>query len=193
MRATLMYGAGDVRVESVPDAQLVERTDALVRVTRSAICGSDLWPYKSMDPTEAGRRMGHEFIGVVEDVGNDVRTMKKGESRGLTIRVVGRKVLLLQARPSRFLPARGPLRRRRSRRWTRRSRAAAVAADACRCDVDRPSRRPRRKGRSRQDCCGHPGRRGRPVRGHRFPAPGCGTDQLARSASGTGNSVPQRP
>jgi len=74
-----MYGAGDVRVESVPDARLVEPTDALVRVTRSAICGSDLWPYKSMEPTETGRPMGHEFIGIVEDVGNDVRTMKKGD------------------------------------------------------------------------------------------------------------------
>ncbi len=79
MRATLMYSAGDVRVETVPDARLVEPTDALVRVTRSAICGSDLWPYKSMEPTETGRRMGHEFIGVVEEVGNDVRTMKKGD------------------------------------------------------------------------------------------------------------------
>jgi len=74
-----MYSAGDVRVESVPDARLVEPTDALVRVTRSAICGSDLWPYKSMEPTETGRRMGHEFIGVVEEVGNDVRTMKEGD------------------------------------------------------------------------------------------------------------------
>ena len=79
MRATLMYGAGDVRVETVPDARLIEPTDALVRVTRSAICGSDLWPYKSMEPTETGRRTGHEFIGVVEDVGYDVRTMKKGD------------------------------------------------------------------------------------------------------------------
>src|SRR2546421_155562 len=79
MRATLMYGAGDVRVETVPDARLIAPTDALVRVTRSAICGSDLWPYKSMEPTETGRRTGHEFIGVVEDVGDDVRTMKKGD------------------------------------------------------------------------------------------------------------------
>lgn len=77
MRATLMYG--DVRVETVPDARLVEQTDALVRVTRAAICGSDLWPYKSMEPTDTGRRMGHEFIGVVEDVGNGVRTVKKGD------------------------------------------------------------------------------------------------------------------
>ena len=79
MRATVMYGAGDVRVEDVPDARLIEPTDALVRVSRAGICGSDLWPYKSMEPTESGRRMGHEFIGVVEDVGDDVRTVKPGE------------------------------------------------------------------------------------------------------------------
>jgi threonine dehydrogenase-like Zn-dependent dehydrogenase len=79
MRATVMYGAGDVRIETVPDARLVESTDALVTVTRAAICGSDLWPYKSMEPSETGRRMGHEFIGVVEDVGADVHTMKAGD------------------------------------------------------------------------------------------------------------------
>jgi threonine dehydrogenase-like Zn-dependent dehydrogenase len=74
-----MYGAGDVRVENVPDARLVEPTDALVRVSRAAICGSDLWPYKSMEPTDSGRRMGHEFIGVVEAAGADVRTIKVGD------------------------------------------------------------------------------------------------------------------
>src|SRR3954449_760788 len=79
MRATVMYRAGDVRVESVPDARLVESTDALVTVTRACICGSDLWPYKSLEPTETGRRMGHEFIGVVEAVGADVRTLKPGD------------------------------------------------------------------------------------------------------------------
>jgi threonine dehydrogenase-like Zn-dependent dehydrogenase len=79
MRATVMYGAGDVRVETVPDARLVEPTDALVVVTRAAICGSDLWPYKSMEHSDAGRRMGHEFIGVVEAVGADVRTVKAGD------------------------------------------------------------------------------------------------------------------
>jgi threonine dehydrogenase-like Zn-dependent dehydrogenase len=79
MRATLMYGAGDVRVEEVPDAHLMEPSDALIRVTRAAICGSDLWPYKSMEATDSGRRMGHEFIGVVEAVGSDVQTVKVGE------------------------------------------------------------------------------------------------------------------
>ena len=79
MRATVMYGAGDVRVENVPDARLVEPTDALVVVARAAICGSDLWPYKSMEESETGRRMGHEFIGVVDAVGDDVRTVKPGD------------------------------------------------------------------------------------------------------------------
>jgi threonine dehydrogenase-like Zn-dependent dehydrogenase len=79
MRATLMYGAGDVRIENVPDAQLVEPTDALVAVTRACICGSDLWPYKAMEHDDAGRRMGHEAVGVVEAVGADVRTLKAGD------------------------------------------------------------------------------------------------------------------
>jgi threonine dehydrogenase-like Zn-dependent dehydrogenase len=79
MRATVMYGAGDVRIESVPDARLSEPTDTLVRVTRACICGSDLWPYKTMEHSETGRRMGHEAIGVVEEVGAEVREMKAGD------------------------------------------------------------------------------------------------------------------
>jgi threonine dehydrogenase-like Zn-dependent dehydrogenase len=79
MRATVMYGAGDVRVESVPDARIVEPTDALLTVTRACICGSDLWPYKSMEQSEKGRRMGHEFIGVIEAVGHEVRSIKPGD------------------------------------------------------------------------------------------------------------------
>jgi len=79
MRATVIYGAGDVRIETVPDARLIEPTDALVGVTRAAICGSDLWPYKQMEHSETGRRMGHEFIGVVEAVGADIRTVKIGD------------------------------------------------------------------------------------------------------------------
>jgi threonine dehydrogenase-like Zn-dependent dehydrogenase len=79
MRATVMYGAGDVRVETVPDAHLIEPTDALIRVTRAAICGSDLWPYKSMEPADSGRRMGHEFVGIAEAVGSEVRSIKTGD------------------------------------------------------------------------------------------------------------------
>ena len=79
MRATIMYAAGDVRIENVPDARIVEPTDALVRVRRAAICGSDLWPYKSMEHSETGRRMGHELVGVIEDVGADVKKFKAGD------------------------------------------------------------------------------------------------------------------
>jgi threonine dehydrogenase-like Zn-dependent dehydrogenase len=79
MKATVMYGAGDVRVENVPDPRIVQPTDAVVRVTHACICGSDLWPYQKMEPTPGGRRMGHEFIGIVEDTGSDVRTVKKGD------------------------------------------------------------------------------------------------------------------
>ncbi len=74
-----MYGAGDVRVENVPDPALQEPTDALVRVLRSCICGSDLWPYGSMPASEKGRRVGHEFLGVVEDVGADASGLKAGD------------------------------------------------------------------------------------------------------------------
>lgn len=79
MRAIIMYRAGDVRVENVPDATLKQPTDALVRVTRACICGSDLWPYHEMTPTESGRAMGHEAIGVVEAIGAEVRKVKKGD------------------------------------------------------------------------------------------------------------------
>src|SRR5437870_8212547 len=79
MRASVLYGAGDVRIESVPDARLIQPTDALVAVSRACICGSDLWPYNLMEPVETGRRMGHEAIGVVEAVGADVRTLKVGD------------------------------------------------------------------------------------------------------------------
>src|SRR5438128_6249616 len=79
MRATIMHRAGDVGIETVPDAHLIESTDAVVRVTRACICGSDLWPYASMEPSEPGQSMGHEAIGVVEDVGAEVRTVKRGD------------------------------------------------------------------------------------------------------------------
>jgi threonine dehydrogenase-like Zn-dependent dehydrogenase len=79
VRATLLYGAGDVRVETVPDAGIVEPTDALLAVSHACICGSDLWPHKSMEPSETGRPMGHEAVGVVEAVGAEVRTLKVGD------------------------------------------------------------------------------------------------------------------
>jgi threonine dehydrogenase-like Zn-dependent dehydrogenase len=77
--ATVMYGARDVGSENVPDAHLVEPTDALVTVTRGCICGSDLWPYNSMAPSETGNRMGHEFHRAGRgDRRSGNRTVKKG-------------------------------------------------------------------------------------------------------------------
>jgi threonine dehydrogenase-like Zn-dependent dehydrogenase len=74
-----MYGAGDVRVEHVPDPVIQDSTDAVVRVLQSCICGSDLWPYGSLPRSEHGRRMGHEFLGVVEDTGSDVSGLGRGD------------------------------------------------------------------------------------------------------------------
>jgi threonine dehydrogenase-like Zn-dependent dehydrogenase len=79
MRATVMYKAGDVRIENVPDVAIVKPTDAVIRVTRACICGSDLWPYNDLQPTPEGRLMGHEAIGIVEEVGSDVQAVEPGQ------------------------------------------------------------------------------------------------------------------
>jgi len=79
MRATLMYGAGDVRVETIPDPVIKEPTDAIVRVVRACVCGSDLHPYHSLAHSADGVPMGHELVGVVEDTGAAVTSVKKGD------------------------------------------------------------------------------------------------------------------
>jgi threonine dehydrogenase-like Zn-dependent dehydrogenase len=79
MRATFMYGAGDVRVIDVPDPTLKRPSDALVRIVGSCICGSDLHPYHNMPATAEGKSMGHESLGVVEDIGTDVATVTRGD------------------------------------------------------------------------------------------------------------------
>ncbi|MEU4223488.1 alcohol dehydrogenase catalytic domain-containing protein [Nonomuraea sp. NPDC026600] len=79
MRATVMYGAGDVRVEDRPDPKIQQPTDAIVRIVLSCVCGSDLWPYASMPATGTGRPMGHEFLGVVEETGSAISNLKAGD------------------------------------------------------------------------------------------------------------------
>jgi threonine dehydrogenase-like Zn-dependent dehydrogenase len=74
-----LSGAGAGRIEHVADPSIIEPTDAIMRVVRACICGSDLWPYNSMPKSEAGQSMGHEAIGVVEEIGADVRTVKRGD------------------------------------------------------------------------------------------------------------------
>ena len=79
MRATIMHRAHDVRIENVADAAIAEPTDAVIRVTRACICGSDLWPYNDMPATPRGRPMGHEAVGIVEEVGRDVHRVRRGQ------------------------------------------------------------------------------------------------------------------
>jgi threonine dehydrogenase-like Zn-dependent dehydrogenase len=79
MRATHIYGAGDVRVIDVPDPSIEQPTDALVRVVRACVCGSDLHPFHSLPATPEGATIGHEFVGVVEEVGSEVTTVARGD------------------------------------------------------------------------------------------------------------------
>jgi threonine dehydrogenase-like Zn-dependent dehydrogenase len=79
MRATYIYGAGDIRVINVPDPAIQQPTDAIVRVVRACICGSDLHPYHSMPVTPGGQSIGHECIGIVEDTGADVMSVNHGD------------------------------------------------------------------------------------------------------------------
>jgi threonine dehydrogenase-like Zn-dependent dehydrogenase len=95
MRATVMYAAGDVRVQDVADPAIVEPTDVIMRVTRACICGSDLWPYASMERSETGQSMGHEAIGVVEDVGSQVTKIKKVDVVVMPVRVLRRHLHVL--------------------------------------------------------------------------------------------------
>jgi Alcohol dehydrogenase GroES-like domain len=171
MRATLMYGAGDVRVETVPDPSVVEPTDAVIRVTHASVCGSDLWPYKAMEASGDGRPMGHEAIGVVEDVGADVRNVKAGD-------------LVVMPLPGRGWSAAPPTRRgwrlsiRRLKRRTAASPQPIESRNLVRAGLGRGAgdiallwaRSPRRF-RSRRAAGGQPLRRQRQHGGdHRKPA-----------------------
>jgi threonine dehydrogenase-like Zn-dependent dehydrogenase len=79
MRATVMYGPGDVRVEERDEPRIVEATDAIIRLSATCICGSDLWPYRGLDMPDWPMPMGHEYGGIVEEVGSEVTTIKPGQ------------------------------------------------------------------------------------------------------------------
>ncbi|MEV5982454.1 zinc-dependent alcohol dehydrogenase family protein [Streptomyces sp. NPDC052114] len=79
MRATVIHGPDDIRIEEVPDPTVQRPTDAVVRVVNACICGSDLWAYRGVAPRVAGQRIGHEFLGVVEEVGAEVTGFAPGD------------------------------------------------------------------------------------------------------------------
>jgi threonine dehydrogenase-like Zn-dependent dehydrogenase len=78
MRGVVMYTAGDVRVEEREDPKIIEPTDAIIRLTATCICGSDLWPYRGIEPADH-QVMGHEYVGVVEEIGDQVENVKVGD------------------------------------------------------------------------------------------------------------------
>jgi len=79
MKATFLHAPGDIRVEETPDPVILAPTDAIVRVTAACVCGSDLWPYRGVRPVSHAIAMGHELVGVVEEVGADVASVKPGD------------------------------------------------------------------------------------------------------------------
>jgi threonine dehydrogenase-like Zn-dependent dehydrogenase len=79
MLATTIHGPGDIRVEEVSDPTIRRPTDAIVKVVAGCVCGSDLWPYRGENPIQAGATIGHECIGLVEEVGADVAHFKPGD------------------------------------------------------------------------------------------------------------------
>ncbi|GAA2760833.1 zinc-dependent alcohol dehydrogenase family protein [Actinopolymorpha rutila] len=79
MRGTILYGAGDVRFEDRPDPVIIEPTDAIIRTVATCVCGSDLWPYRGIDQLGGPRAYGHEYVGIVEEVGGQVSTLRPGQ------------------------------------------------------------------------------------------------------------------
>jgi threonine dehydrogenase-like Zn-dependent dehydrogenase len=79
MRGAVLHGAGDVRLEELDTPKITEPTDAIVRLSASCICGSDLWPYRGIQPTSSPVAMGHEYCGIVEEVGRDVASLRPGQ------------------------------------------------------------------------------------------------------------------
>jgi threonine dehydrogenase-like Zn-dependent dehydrogenase len=79
MRGTVMYAPGDVRVEDRPEPTIQKPTDAVIRLSATCICGSDLWPYRGTDPVGDPIPMGHEYVGIVEEVGSEVTTITPGQ------------------------------------------------------------------------------------------------------------------
>jgi len=79
MLATVLHGPGDIRFEDVPEPQILKPTDAIIKLSATCICGSDLWPYRGLQPQDGPQSMGHEYCGVVVEVGADVKTVRPGQ------------------------------------------------------------------------------------------------------------------
>lgn len=79
MKGTMLYGARDVRFEDRPDPKIIEPTDAIIKLSAACVCGSDLWPYRGIDPVKQPVAMGHEYVGIVQEIGSEVKHIKPGQ------------------------------------------------------------------------------------------------------------------
>ncbi len=79
MRGAILYAPGDVRFEERDDPRIIKPTDAIIRMSATCVCGSDLWPYRGFNPTAEPSPMGHEYCGIVEEVGREVTSVKPGQ------------------------------------------------------------------------------------------------------------------
>jgi threonine dehydrogenase-like Zn-dependent dehydrogenase len=79
MRGAVLYAPGDIRVEELDDPRIIEPTDAILRLSATCVCGSDLWPYRGVEPVDGPAPMGHEYAGIVQEVGSRVSTIKPGQ------------------------------------------------------------------------------------------------------------------
>ncbi len=79
MRGAMLHGPGDVRVQERADPRILHPTDAVIRLSAACVCGSDLWPYRGVDPVDGVRPLGHEYVGVVDEVGSEVSTIEPGQ------------------------------------------------------------------------------------------------------------------
>ena len=79
MRGAIIYGPRDIRFEERDDPKIIEPTDAIIRLSATCVCGSDLWPYRGVEAVQGPVPMGHEYVGIVEEVGSTVRTIKPGQ------------------------------------------------------------------------------------------------------------------
>ncbi|WP_084964314.1 zinc-dependent alcohol dehydrogenase family protein [Thermoactinospora rubra] len=79
MRGVVMHAPGDVRVEQREDPKILAPTDAVIRLSATCVCGSDVWPYRGVEPVEGPTPMGHEYVGIVEEVGGEVRNVRPGQ------------------------------------------------------------------------------------------------------------------
>ena len=79
MQGAVLHAPRDIRVEQRDDPKIKQPTDAIIRVAATCVCGSDLWPYRGIEPVDGPAPMGHEYAGVVEEVGSDVRGIRPGQ------------------------------------------------------------------------------------------------------------------